>query len=216
MRTGLPLYGSSKNASLPYSSLNFSIQNSIIVGYSQENSVLESISSLGKNGQNHWCAHTIPCNKTSKSREAISAGKLEFLRLYIRYNREIKTLMHFGPLAFWLLRNFLDIGGWKRGISQSHYESTDIWSEITTMWWEQDYPSMGVRKMQVCHYSTLNFSIQNSIIVGYSQENSVSESISSLEKKLKITDVPIQSLVIKLPRAGNQSRQEILNFSGCR
>ena len=130
MRTGLPLYGSSKNASLPYSSLNFSIQNSIIVGYSQEYSVLESISSLGKNGQNHWCAHTIPCNKTSKSREAISAGKLEFLRLYIRYNREIKTLMHFGTLAFGVHRNFVDIGGWKRGISQSHYESTDIFYHV--------------------------------------------------------------------------------------
>ena len=46
-----------------------------------------------KNAQNHWCAHTIPCNKTSKSREKISAGNLEFLRLYIRENREIKTLM---------------------------------------------------------------------------------------------------------------------------
>ena len=33
---------------------------------------------------------------------------------------------------------------------------------------------------------------------------------------LQITDVPIQSLVIKLRRAGKQSRQEILNFSGCR
>ena len=225
MRTGLPPRGVRKMQVCHYSTLNFSIQNSIIVGYSQENSVLESISSLGKNGQNHWCAHTIPCNKTSKSREAISAGKLEFLRLYIRYNHEIKTLMHFGTLAFGVHRNFVDIGGWKRGISQSHYESTDIFyhvmrTEIITsgklVWWEQDYPSMGVRKMQVCHYSSLNFSIQNSIIVGYSQENTVLESISSLEKKLKITDVPIQSLVIKLRRAGKQSRQEILNFSGYR
>ena len=29
-------------------------------------------------------------------------GKLEFLRLYLRYNREIKTLMQFGTLAFWV------------------------------------------------------------------------------------------------------------------
>ena len=34
--------------------------------------------------------------------------------------------MHFEPLTFQLLRKFLDIGGWKRGISQSKYESTDI------------------------------------------------------------------------------------------
>ena len=141
-----PSMGVRKMQVCHYSSLNFSIQNSIIVGYSQENSVLESISSLGKNGQNHWCAHTIPCNKTSKSREAISAGKLEFLRLYIRYNREIKTLMHFGTLAFWLLRNFLDIGGWKRGISQSHYESTDIFYHVM----RTGLPPRGVRKMQVC------------------------------------------------------------------
>ena len=71
-----------------------------------------------KNAQNHGCAHTIPCNKTSMSREKISAEHLEFLRLYIRENREIKTLMRFGPLTFWLLRKFLDIGGWKGGVSQ--------------------------------------------------------------------------------------------------
>ena len=225
MRTGLPLYGSSKNASLPLFHPEFfdsKFYNCRI--QSRKLGFGVNIKSR-KKAQNHWCAHTIPCNKTSKSREAISAAKLEFLRLYIRYNHEIKTLMHFGTLAFGVHTNFVDIGGWKRGISQSHYESTDIFyhvmrTEIITsgklVWWEQDYPSMGVRKMQVCHYSTLNFSIQNSIIVGYSQEYSVSESISSLEKKLKITDMPIQSLVIKLPRAGNQSRQEILNFSGCR
>ena len=146
MRRGLPLYGSSKNASLPYSSLDFSIQNSIIIGYSQENSVLEWISSLGKNGRNHWCAHTIPCNKTSKSREAISAWNLEFLRLYIRYNREIKTLMHFGSLAFSLLRNCLDICGLKRGISQSKNETTDIIYHVM----RTGLPPRGVRKMQVC------------------------------------------------------------------
>ena len=88
--------------------------------------VLEWISSLERNAPNHWCAHTIPCNKASKSREAISAGNLEFLLQYIRYNREIKTLMRFGPLTFWLLRKFLDIGGWKRRITQSKYESADI------------------------------------------------------------------------------------------
>ena len=27
-------------------------------------------------------------------------------------------------------RNFVDIGAWKRGISQSHYESTDIATRI--------------------------------------------------------------------------------------
>ena len=32
--------------------------------------------------------------------------------------------MHFGTLAFGVLRKFVDIGGLKRGISQSHYEST--------------------------------------------------------------------------------------------
>ena len=49
---------------------------------------------------------------------------------YIRYNREIKTLMHFGTLTFGVLRKFVDIGGWKRGISQSHYESTDIFYHV--------------------------------------------------------------------------------------
>ena len=34
--------------------------------------------------------------------------------------------MHFGPLTFHLLRKFVDIGGWKRGISQSKYESISI------------------------------------------------------------------------------------------
>ena len=34
--------------------------------------------------------------------------------------------MHFGPLFFELLRKLVDIGGWKRGISHSKYESTAI------------------------------------------------------------------------------------------
>ena len=34
--------------------------------------------------------------------------------------------MHFGPLTFDLLRKLVDIGGWKRGISHSKYESTAI------------------------------------------------------------------------------------------
>ena len=34
--------------------------------------------------------------------------------------------MHFGPLTFHLLRRFVDIGGWKRGIRQSKYESISI------------------------------------------------------------------------------------------
>ena len=38
--------------------------------------------------------------------------------------------MHFGTLAFGVHRNFVDIGGWKRGISQSHYESTDIFYHV--------------------------------------------------------------------------------------
>ena len=79
--------------------------------------------------------------------------------------------MHFGTLTFGVLRKFVDIGGWKRGISQSHYESTDIFYHVM----RTGLPPRGVRKMQVCHYSNLNFSIQNSIIVGYSQENSVFE-----------------------------------------
>ena len=33
---------------------------------------------------------------------------------------------------------------------------------------------------------------------------------------LKMTDVSIQSLVIKLRRAGKKSRRNILNFSGCK
>ena len=37
--------------------------------------------------------------------------------------------MHFGTLTFGVLRKFLDIGGWKRGISQS-YESTDIFYHV--------------------------------------------------------------------------------------
>ena len=48
--------------------------------------------------------------------------------------------MHFGTLAFGVHRNFVDIGGWKRGISQSHYESTDIFlpcdENRTTPLWE--------------------------------------------------------------------------------
>ena len=38
--------------------------------------------------------------RPSKSREAISVGNLEFLRLSIRYNREIKNVMHFVPVTF--------------------------------------------------------------------------------------------------------------------
>ena len=34
--------------------------------------------------------------------------------------------MPFVPLNFQLLRKLVHIGGWKRGISQSNYESTDI------------------------------------------------------------------------------------------
>ena len=49
-----------------------------------------------------------------------------FLRLQIRYNREIKNFMHFVPVTFQLLRKFVHICGQKRGISQSKYESTDI------------------------------------------------------------------------------------------
>ena len=128
-----PSMGVRKMQVCHYSTLNFSIQNCIIVGYSQEYSVLESISSLGKNGQNHWCAHTIPCNKTSKSREAISAGKLEFLRLYIRYNHEIKTLMHFGTLAFGYIETLLiSVDG--NEVLASRIMSLPTFS---TMWWEQ-------------------------------------------------------------------------------
>ena len=126
MRTGLPLYGSSKNASLPLFHPEFfdsKFYNCRI--QSRKLGFGVNIKSR-KKAQNHWCAHTIPCNKTSKSREAISAAKLEFPRLYIRYNHEIKTLMHFGTLAFGVHTNFVDIGGWKRGISQSRYECTDI------------------------------------------------------------------------------------------
>ena len=38
--------------------------------------------------------------KPWKSRKAISAGNLEFLRLSIRYNREIKNFMHLVPGDF--------------------------------------------------------------------------------------------------------------------
>ena len=34
--------------------------------------------------------------------------------------------MHFGPLAFGVNRKFVDIGRLKRRITQSHYESADI------------------------------------------------------------------------------------------
>ena len=40
--------------------------------------------------------------------------------------------MHFGPLTFELLRKLVDIGGWKRGISHSKYESTVIVYHVMT------------------------------------------------------------------------------------
>ena len=136
MRTGLPLYGSSKNASLLLFHPEFfdsKFYNCRI--QSRKFGFGVNIKSR-KNGQNHWCAHTIPCNKTSKSREAISAGKLEFLRLYIRYNREIKTLMHFGTLAFGVHKTLLiSVDG--NEVLASRVMSLPTFS---TMWWEQDYP----------------------------------------------------------------------------
>ena len=53
--------------------------------------------------------------------------------------------MHFVPLTFQLLRKLLDIGGWKRGISQSKYESTDIVYHVM----RTGLLPRGVRKIQV-------------------------------------------------------------------
>ena len=63
-----------------------------------------------------------------------------------------------------LNRKFVDIGRWKRRISQSHYESADIFYQCDE---NRTTPLGEFEKLQVCHYSNLNFSIQNSIIVGY-------------------------------------------------
>ena len=38
--------------------------------------------------------------------------------------------MHFGTLSFGVFRTFVDIGRWKRRITQSHYESADIFYHV--------------------------------------------------------------------------------------
>ena len=53
--------------------------------------------------------------------------------------------MHFGPLTFELLRKLVDIGGWKRGISHSKYESTAIVYHVM----RTGLPPRGARKIQV-------------------------------------------------------------------